>query len=821
MYQKQKKDKISIHIISALCAFLLCLGVVLFTRYSVGEAVPSRYYDDQSMPEDSVSVLDTVSLRAENSWMNNLRVFTRRAEPDPQLVIRFKGGKKQNVHSVGFSLKESFPYDLNCVLYYPNRDGNFDEECIAEFTLPQGEKTIYFEVPEDVDYSMRKLRVDINDDYEIGDILISESEIVCEYRPLGHYNVWSAVIYFFVLLIIFELFFKFLPVIRQCIDEFKRKTNITALLLIIIGAPVAGVAAAFCVFSVVGKDFSWFWVLLISLCSMIVAYQLYLLRGKGPEKQPPLKGLEAAKKQIVFWGSISVFCLLIWFEWYDCSGDIEGISETIRFQFPIMLAVAETVLLALLFRKYVLDAKEKSISFLNTYIFVFFLVGLEYMLVFLPFVSPDETTHYLSAYRVSNLLLGKTGELGDNRLLMRMEDFSLYDQCQLWLNSEYYKRITENTALFAKESGLVVVKAPMVTNAIFSYLSTGVGIAIARIFHLSAVMTFHAGRFANLILYTLVLRYLMKKIPFGRTALFAISMMPMTLHMVGSYSYDTSTFCFVALFVTQVMCMICSPEKISRRDYHLCIIFGMLMAPSKLVFLPLLFMVLLIPADKLGGSLKDAWRKRLVVIGTGIGSMVVIMLVVNIMSADSALRSMVNENATVNMLSWAHEPGYTISWILGHIGEYILMCVRTIILKMDYYFFTMLGSSLGWLSIDIPQVYVVAFFIIYLLAVNIRDDVSEQVKIGSGKKGWILLLSAGTVLLTFLAMTLDWTPLSYNFINGVQGRYFLPLLVSGIWLLKNRMIAVDSGMRKYIVFFSTILNVWILVYIFAHCIVAV
>ncbi len=820
MHQMRKKRKISIHVVSALCALILCFGVVLFTRYSVGETVPSRYYDDRYMPEDSISIIDTASLQAKNSWMNQLRVFTRKAEEDPQLVIKFKNGESQYVRSVELKLAESFPYDLGCVLYYPNEDGEFQEDCYTVFNLPEGEKNIFFEIPEDVDYTMKKIRVDINDDYEVEDILISENEVCSEYKALEHYGFWSWAVYFFILLCIFELFFYFLPVILRFIAGFKKKENITAWLLIIIGAPVAAVAAAFCVFRIFGKDFSWFWALLIGLCSVIIAFQLYLLRREGPEKQLPLKGMEAAKKQTVFWGGIFIFCLLIWFEWYDYSGETEGIAEKIRFQFPFVLAVVETALLALLFRKYVLDAKEKSISFLNTYIFVFFLVGLAYMLMFLPFVSPDETTHYLSAYRVANLLLGKTGQLGDDRLLMRMEDFGLYDQCKLWLNSEYYMQITESTTLFAQETGFVVVKASMVTNAIFSYLSTGLGIAVARILHLSGVMTFYAGRFGNLLLYTLVLRYLMKKIPFGRTALFAISMMPMTLHMVGSYSYDTSTFCFVALFVTQVMCMICSPEKITRKDYFLCIFFGILMAPSKLVFLPLLFLVLLIPADRLGDSNKEAWKKRLTIIGSGIASMVIIMLIVNLMSADSALRSMVNENATVNMLSWAHEPGYTISWVLTHLGEYVLMCVRTVILKLDYYFFTMVGSSLGWLNIEIPQVYAVCSFVNYLLAVNIRDDVSEQVKIGSGKKAWIFLLSAGTVALTFLAMTLDWTPLSYNFINGVQGRYFLPLLVSGIWLLKNRMIAVDSGMRKYIVFFSTILNMWILVYVFAHCVVA-
>jgi uncharacterized membrane protein len=478
--------------------------------------------------------------------------------------------------------------------------------------------------------------------------------------------------------------------------------------------------------------------------------------------------------------------------------------------------VAELILLAMLFRTYVLNVEEKEISFLNVYLFVVFLIGLAYLLVFLPFISPDEPSHYLSAYRVSNLFLGRLGQLGDGRLMMRAEDYLFYDQGQIELGADYFKQTVKQMSFFAETSGYVYVDAPMVTNAIFGYLIPGLGIALARVLHLSGYMTFMLCRGANLLFFLLVLRYLMKKIPFGRSALFAITMMPMTIHMIASCSYDVSTFCFVALFVTQVMCMICSRVEITRKDYVLCIIYGILMAPSKIVYLPLLFLVLLIPGEKLAREKKTALRRKLLVIGSGIGVTAVILLAVNLFSTDSAIREMVAQNQNINMLSWIHEPGYTFSWLLGHVGEYLLMLVRTLIRQMDYYFYTLIGSNLGWVDVYVPQTYAVISFVLFLLAVNIRDEASSQVTVNLSKKLWILVLTMASVLCTLLVMTLNWTPMSYDYIVGVQGRYFTPLLISLIWLFRNRMLVVNSAIRKYLVFGETLLNLWILVYVFSH-----
>ena len=136
---------------------------------------------------------------------------------------------------------------------------------------------------------------------------------------------------------------------------------------------------------------------------------------------------------------------------------------------------------------------ENGIAYRKIYLFLFIIFGMAYLFLFLPFVSPDEPSHYLSAYRISDLLLGQIGQLGDKRLLMRMEDYQFFQQKKYVLDPKYYMAVTESMHLHRHQTGYVIAAGPMVTNSIFSYFPAGFGMAVARVLNLSGAMTFYFG----------------------------------------------------------------------------------------------------------------------------------------------------------------------------------------------------------------------------------------------------------------------------------------------------------------------------------------
>ena len=177
-------------------------------------------------------------------------------------------------------------------------------------------------------------------------------------------------------------------------------------------------------------------------------------------------------------------------------------------------------------------------------------------------------------------------------------------------------------------------------------------------------------------------------------------------------------------------------------------------------------------------------------------------------------------SSTKNIVSWSHEEGYSLSWLLRNPAEYLMMVVRTLIQMADYYFYTMLGSKLGWLDINLPTVYAVVSFLAFFLSLQMREDFVMRRKIRVRTKLWVLLLCAGSAFLTILAMALNWTPMSYNYILGVQGRYFLPLLIPVLWIAKDRYITVGTELRDKILVITGLVNIWVLVYVYSYTIFA-
>lgn len=80
--------------------------------------------------------------------------------------------------------------------------------------------------------------------------------------------------------------------------------------------------------------------------------------------------------------------------------------------------------------------------------------------------------------------------------------------------------------------------------------------------------------------------------------------------MAASYSYDTATFCFVFLFVFKVMDLLENDRLCIKKDLLELVILGALLGPSKLVYIPLLMLVVLLPSGKLAAAGNDGMKKN-------------------------------------------------------------------------------------------------------------------------------------------------------------------------------------------------------------------
>lgn len=471
------------------------------------------------------------------------------------------------------------------------------------------------------------------------------------------------------------------------------------------------------------------------------------------------------------------------------------------------------------------------------------LYGGLYLCVLPPLSAPDEVSHYISAYQLSSHLLGQPANYKDGHVLVRAEDWFLED-----IHGEYRHKVddgdlvavhqnetdgdvlgqtlTEETYRLIHEigfsheepgtaggaaasdadtgTGMAVSTYPPIITTPLGHLPQALGIALARLLGMNCLGLAYMGRLWNLLFYVGLTFLAMKKLPFGREVLFGVALLPMTLHLTGSMSYDTVILALAFYFTAVVLDLAYAREKVRVRDVLTLMAVMAVLGPCKMVYAVLMGLCLLIPVRRFGG-----WRNYLLSAAAVLAAFVIAMVLVN-------SRTIISYATDTNSyVGWAGEAGYSFRQLLSSPGLVLTMLYNTVIWQAEYYHLTMIGAYLGNLDavLDVPYL-IVMLFSLGLLGLSFRKP-GETLKIGKGQRILIWLVCLGCVLATMFSMLLAWTPVSSRVISGVQGRYFLPFLPILLMSIKNRFVVLTKNRERTILFLMCAANSYILFRLFS------
>ena len=103
----------------------------------------------------------------------------------------------------------------------------------------------------------------------------------------------------------------------------------------------------------------------------------------------------------------------------------------------------------------------------------------------------------------------------------------------------------------------------------------------------------------------------------------------------------------------------------------------------------------------------------------------------------------------------------------------------------------------------------------YLIVKHYKGKDKEKEAIFNWKeKIYIILMTLATVGLMFTSLYMQWTAVYSDTIDGIQGRYFIPLLlvIAMLWMSKKETTSPEE--KNGIVTFSVITNVMALIAVF-------
>lgn len=395
-----------------------------------------------------------------------------------------------------------------------------------------------------------------------------------------------------------------------------------------------------------------------------------------------------------------------------------------------------------------------------------------------PFQAPDEGNHFFRAYQIAEgrLLAVRMGQKVGGWL-----PTEVVDVVAPFSYVPFHPDRKIDTALLS-----TLVRKPVgrertfvdypntALNAPIIYLPQAAGIAIGRVFGLSALTMTYVGRLLCLFCFICLLWLAIRTTPIFKWVMVLIGLMPMPLFLAASLSSDTLINGASILLTALVLHASigdteeCLDPGSAGAIAGLCIILSM----SKLVYAPLSGLVMIIPSLRFGGRMhKAAYCGG--VMAAGLAAAVLWGL----------------EARSIYVHLHGSDAGKQLMLILTAPGMFVNALLNTFSLQWVAIIETFVGL-LGWLDTSLPtwiwKTYPWALFMTAFL------DSGKGHPLRAWQKAWLGIICSLGLLLIATAMYLSWTKPGAPVVEGILGRYLIPLALPALLLFQNRMFPLRS-----------------------------
>lgn len=392
-----------------------------------------------------------------------------------------------------------------------------------------------------------------------------------------------------------------------------------------------------------------------------------------------------------------------------------------------------------------------------------FVLGLLFVFAVPPMQAPDEHSHYLRAYSISQGHFNYDAQRqypDDVGVLYRsfpaQMNFAMQYQGGEMAEEAFFNYWNnlgneQQASAIYEDQALVFVTIPMLPQA--------VGMAIARLFGFGALGILYAGRIGNLLMYAAICYFIFKNCDKYRGVFFAIAMLPLSLAMAASCSYDAMmlAMCYWAIS------FFCKNE-IKTQDVYCFGVAVLLATYIKPLNIVLVAVLLLIPKARWKTKLKP-WIAFGAILLVSVGFWAIMSMVI-----DSKVLQ-VNYSAFGRGSGDNAAPKEQFIFVITHVPQFLARAILTFVEEDGFLFKT---GIFGTLDMVIPLVS--GLSVLSLAAASaLGIQQKEDTKIG-GAIGLFLaaLLYTAAIMAGLYVLGTDLYGIR---ITELQPRYFLPVFL--------------------------------------------
>ena len=301
----------------------------------------------------------------------------------------------------------------------------------------------------------------------------------------------------------------------------------------------------------------------------------------------------------------------------------------------------------------------------------------------------------------------------------------------------------------------------------------------------------------------------MKKIPIHKTLFGILASLPIVIQQAASYSYDSfiNGMCFLTL--ASIFKMKFSNDSVRISDVIFAFVVNLLLAPAKYIygFLALLFW--LIPYEKYG-SKKKKILCSLLLCAPMVYQLypIIISRLVYMIRKAIAVYAETNEVVTIN----EEAPLYTSGYVVKHFAETLKVIATTIRYNLKTWFYESIGRYLSQLTLVLPLTLSRLIIFVILAATFVKDSVSLNLTTRLS----LVAVCVAVAMFSIGGMLFSETHVGDQYISGIQGRYFSPLLPYFFVSLTNNRINIPKKFDRYVIFSYIIVIFEVIIYILSY-----
>ena len=269
----------------------------------------------------------------------------------------------------------------------------------------------------------------------------------------------------------------------------------------------------------------------------------------------------------------------------------------------------------------------------------------------------------------------------------------------------------------------------------------------------------YGARIINMIVSILLLYLAIKLMPFGKKGMLLSMCFPIAIEGFTSMSPDALTISVAYLYTAYVLNIVFNNEKqVKKTDIFIITILSIVIALCKIVYLPLVGLLLLIPKGKFKTKKSHILTKVIIM------AIAIIANLVWLKISASYLDLYKDGNSGEQLSILFQNPIY-----------YLQRFLTTINNAGGFYVYSLLGGELGWneyakMDTLLPTILGIAF-----IYVNTTDNTLKQ-KLTRYQNIIITLILIAIIGLVFTSLYIQWNEPTDTTIKGVQGRYFIPII---------------------------------------------